>query len=420
MKFFFPDSMDLVDPSFDFESETRDEERVRHRDDLYPHEVFPNPPYDGMLVSKAIVDGVDGGSGKYSVAQRHRFLRTGVREFFRLDRREETKRLETIGDCGAFTYVKEETPPYSVDEVIEFYEAGGFDYGVTIDHIILSYKPDHDQCLPGIDPVPDEWYRRQELTLELADRFYKAHKKGGCRFTPIGVVQGWSPKSCNKSLRVLQKIGYRKVAVGGLVALDSAEILQILGSLQTVRKPTTELHLFGVTRCEHLRRFLDYGVTSFDSTAPLRQAFKDDKNNYHTLDRSYTAVRVPQVGANARLKRRIASGDVDQREALKMESSCMDLLGRYDRGTVKLPAVLGALRDYEQIHAPNRDSTESNREVLEARPWRNCPCDVCRVIGFHVVIFRGAERNRRRGFHNLHVFSRRLQQQTARVSASCG
>ena len=56
MKFFFPDSQDLVDPSFDFRTETRSDTRVRQRDDQYPHEVFATPPYDGMLVSKAIVD----------------------------------------------------------------------------------------------------------------------------------------------------------------------------------------------------------------------------------------------------------------------------------------------------------------------------------------------------------------------------
>jgi hypothetical protein len=33
MKFFFPDAQDLVDPSFDFERETRSELRIRHRDD---------------------------------------------------------------------------------------------------------------------------------------------------------------------------------------------------------------------------------------------------------------------------------------------------------------------------------------------------------------------------------------------------
>ena len=82
MKFFFPDSQDLVDPSFNFVTELRSSRRLRHRDDVYAHEVFSEVPYDGLLVSKGIVDGFGPGSGRYTLAQRHRLLRVGVREFF--------------------------------------------------------------------------------------------------------------------------------------------------------------------------------------------------------------------------------------------------------------------------------------------------------------------------------------------------
>ena len=58
VKFFFPDSHDFVDPTFDFEKETRNEHRVIQRDDKYAHELFSKPVYDGILVSKAVVDNV--------------------------------------------------------------------------------------------------------------------------------------------------------------------------------------------------------------------------------------------------------------------------------------------------------------------------------------------------------------------------
>ena len=58
MRFFFPDSQDQIDPSFDFETEERSPFRVRQRDDRYAHEVLSPAPYAGMLVSKAMVDGV--------------------------------------------------------------------------------------------------------------------------------------------------------------------------------------------------------------------------------------------------------------------------------------------------------------------------------------------------------------------------
>src|SRR4051794_29637787 len=85
MKFYFPDSQDQVDPSFDFVTEQRSATRVRQRDDLYAHEALRAVPYGGMLVSKAIVDGIGSGAGRYTFAQRHRLYREGVRRFYRLD-----------------------------------------------------------------------------------------------------------------------------------------------------------------------------------------------------------------------------------------------------------------------------------------------------------------------------------------------
>src|SRR3954454_20499956 len=126
MRFFFPDSQDQIDPSFDFVTEERSPFRIRQRDDRYAHEILEPIPYSGMLVSKAMVDGVDGGAGRYSAQQRQRLYREGIHEFFRLDT-PERRHIETMGDCGAFTYVREEEPLYSVDEVIDFYEGCGFD-----------------------------------------------------------------------------------------------------------------------------------------------------------------------------------------------------------------------------------------------------------------------------------------------------
>ena len=57
MRFFFPDSQDQIDPTFDFTTEERSPLRVRQRDDLYIHEVLRARVIDGLLVSKAIVDG---------------------------------------------------------------------------------------------------------------------------------------------------------------------------------------------------------------------------------------------------------------------------------------------------------------------------------------------------------------------------
>jgi hypothetical protein len=33
---------------------------------------------------------------------------------------------------------------------------------------------------------------------------------------------------------------------------------------------------------------------------------------------------------------------------------------------------------------------------------------VCQAIGHHVILFRGSERNRRRGFHNTRILYQRV------------
>src|SRR4051812_5368062 len=413
MKFSFADSLDVVDPSFDFTTERRSPDRVRQRHGLYPHEIFSEPPYDGVLVSKAIVEGTGrAASGKYSLAQRHRLLRVGVREFFRLDDRPRPEPLLTMGDCGAFTYVREEQPLFTVDEVIDFYECCGFDYGVAVDHVILSYRSGAAPLLPGMeaaDPQEQTDRRRQQITLEMAEQFLDACGRRGSPFVPVGVAQGWSPDSYRYAVERLQQIGYDHLTVGGLVPLKTPEIIEVLATVHPVLRPGVKLHLFGVTRVNHVATFARYGVTSFDSTSPLRQAFKDDKDNYYTPTGTYTAIRVPQVDGNTDLKDRIRDGKVVQAAAVRLERACLDALARYDRGAADVGEVVDLLRDYERVHDEGADRSAVYRQILLDKPWKQCPCEICRALGIHVMLFRGAERNRRRGFHNLFVFERRLR-----------
>lgn len=407
MLYFFPDSQDLVDPSFDFRSERRSEDRVRHRDDRYAHEVFSAPICDGLLVSKGIVDGIQGSAGRYTIAQRHRLLRVGVREFFRLDGPERPY-LPVIGDCGAFTYVGEPEPPYSVDELLRFYVDCGFDLGISLDHVILAYKPQWDRDLDG---VPDDVRRRQDLTLELAADFLKKHRQAGLGFVPLGVAQGWSPRSYARAVNDLQKMGYDYIAIGGMVPLKTRDILASLTAVNDVRLPSTRLHLLGITRTEAIAEFERLGAASFDSTSPLRQAFKDDRDNYYGLRRKYTAVPVPQVEGNSALRKKIQAGQVSQDVARRLERRCLELLEQYDRECVRCELVLEALAEYEAVHSPGADFTALCRDTLVDRPWADCDCEICRRLGIHVVLFRGAERNRRRGLHNVWVFYRRMKGQ---------
>ncbi len=408
MFFFFPDSQDQIDPSFDFYSETKSPYRIRQRDELYIHEVFSEAPIDGLLVSKAAVDGTGAKEGKYTLSQKHRLYRNGVKKFFRLEQKNK-KPIASMGDCGAFAYVKERVPPISVDDVIDFYDECGFDFGVSVDHIILGYNDEFDSSLFPKDLIPPEWVERQKLTLDLASIFIERCQTRKCSFTPVGVAQGWSPKSYALAVVELQKKGFNTIALGGMVPLKTDQILRCLEAVKKVLNPGIHLHLFGVTRLDRMEEFAKFGVTSFDSTSPLIQAFKDEKTNYFTPNRTYRAIRVPQVEANLALKRRIQKGVVNQHEARNLETLCLRLLDQYDKDRASIDETLDAVCELEAMQGAKKSSRKEYRELLRDRPWQKCPCEICQNIGINVVMLRGAERNRRRGFHNIFVFNRQMK-----------
>jgi len=403
VRFFFPDSQDQVDPSFDFKTEQRSIYRVRQRDDRYAHEVLDPPPYDGLLVSKPIVDGLPGAAGKYTAAQRNRLYREGAHRFFRLTNGSST--LPVMGDCGAFTYVREREPIYTVDEVIDFYDGCRFDIGIAPDHVVFGYNAAFDEAP---EDIPEDWLFRQQLTISLAADFLEAHAKRKCTFEPVAVAHGWSPQSYADSVDAIHAVGYHRIAMGGMVPLKTPDILDSLKAVRGILKPRTNLHLLGVTRTAHVQEFARLGVTSFDSTSPFRQAFKDDKDNYYALDRTYVAIRVPQVDGNTKVRSRVTAGEVDQREARRLERTCLDRLRKFDNEQCEVSAVIDAVCSYNELLGDSKDRSGTYTETLEARPWRACSCTVCRQIGVEVIIFRGADRNRRRGFHNLAVFAQRL------------
>ena len=68
-----------------------------------------------------------------------------------------------------------------------------------------------------------------------------------------------------------------------------------------------------------------------------------------------------------------------------------------------------AIASYNALLGETKDRSASYTETLEARPWKSCTCTVCKEIGIEVIIFRGSNRNKRRGIHNLDVFYKHLQ-----------
>jgi hypothetical protein len=400
MKFFFPDSLDTVDPRYDFDAEQHSPYRVRHRTDVFAHEYLETIPYDGILLSKALVDGYKG-QRRYRDAQRLRLHREGSRRFFRL----ESTDLQTMGDCGAYAYISEPAPPFELDEVLDFYAHGRFDYTFSVDHVIPGYRSPNRS--PG-RRIPESWRERYDLNLNLADRYLALHRQYRLRATPIGTVQGWDPDSYVDATRALEKMGYTYLALGGLASLQTEDIMPCVEAVQAAVRPSTHLHLLGVSRPRTMAQLHQWRIASFDSTMPLRQAFMDDKHNYHTAGDAYLALRLPPSSGNARIARLIRAGEVSTYDILSAERRALQVVEQFDGGKSTVDDVVNAVFDYEQLYN-GRDHRDEYRRLLCSRPWETCGCRACRELGIQIVVFRGRERNKRRGYHNLQVFARQLR-----------
>ncbi|RYH22212.1 MAG: queuine/other tRNA-ribosyltransferase, partial [Alcaligenaceae bacterium] len=360
MKFYFPDSQDLVSPTYDFLRDEYAAHRVRLRDDRYAHEVLDRAPYDGILVSKSIVDGSVKGAGKYTTAQRARLHRMGVQEFFRLP-----TGVEALGDNGAFNYIDEAVPPVTPAETLNFYEECNFDAGVSTDHVVFGFT----EQSPSSAEVNPDWEARRLLTLGLAEEFISLTTDRNSPVEPVGAAQGWSPATYAESVSALQNFGYRRIALGGMVPLKTSQILSSLTDIASVLETGTQLHLLGVTRVESMDDFSALGVTSFDSTSAFRQAFMDDRNNFHTAERAYVAIRVPQVDGNPTLKRAILAGTVSQRDAIVSERETLRALRAFDGSSKSRKICLDRLSEYESICQSKKSYLSAYEETLTAAPW---------------------------------------------------
>ncbi|MBP8232461.1 tRNA-guanine transglycosylase DpdA [Rhizorhabdus sp.] len=420
MKFIFADSLDYVDPAFDFIADRSPAERQPYWDDAYPHEILGYAPYDGVLVSRGIV-GDHRVKGKYTASQARRFGLVGARKFMRLDK-PEFAHLDIFGDCGAFTYVQEDRPPYAPAEMAEFYDECGFTHGCSVDHIIFDFDP----LLGNMEGGSQDARARFDITLENADGFRREAISMGAEFTPLGVVQGWSPGSMAEAARRLVAMGYDYLALGGMVPLKSPEIKICLEAIRNAIPASTRLHILGFAKADDIDSFHGFDIASFDTTSPLIRAFKDAKQNYYLPGdgpglRYYTSIRVPQAIENPKLQRAVKKGMFRAEDLVRLEALALGTLRAFDRGEADLEETLRHVLVYSAPlveERPYEDCAgslalakleERYRVTLTDRPWKACGCDICKDAAIDVIIFRGSNRNKRRGIHNLAVYHEHIE-----------
>jgi len=385
-----------------------------YRNGIFAHEIFNPPPYDGILVSLGMFQlkiklKFEGGAPKirgYS----------NIKTYLRLP-----KNLPVLGDCGAFTYANQKKPAITVKEAVELYGSLGFDCGISVDHICtetVTVKEEEAELFDYEEAKPvkggkvkltlseKELEERRQLSLKNACQFLKAAKNAP--FTPVGAAQGYSIESYIDSVKKLVEMGYRFIAVGGLVPRPTRFIGRLLEELyRTVDLSGVKVHLLGVLREELLPKMALCGIYSFDSASCYRKAWLKAKENYLGVDGNwYASIRVPD-SRNPRLKNRFSGNDAER--AQKLEERILKALRGYDRGEVKeVEALVEEVIEYDKLFY--REEFEEEKyarlylKLLKSKIWQRCSCPVCKDLGIDVVIFRGANRNKRRGFHNTGVF----------------
>lgn len=380
LRYFIPEWDDQVDLNYDFENDSHSGGSGDWSNQVYAHQMLSWPAYDGILVSRIVAEKSKKKKVLINEIGVHRYLRV-PREF------------PVMGDCGAFGYIGEKEPPYTTEDVLDYYTRLDFDYGVSVDHLIVA-ATEADKLF------------RYELTINNAADFIKEHKRRELPWVPIGAVQGWDPQSYVDAAKKYVKMGYKYLALGGLVRTPNDGIIQVIRDVRKEIPSDIQLHLFGVARLPAIPKFSELGLNSVDSASMLRKAWLGSDRNYLTEAGWYSAIRVPQAEGCFRAKRLVEEEKITLKELSKLEQACLNGLRKHSEGVASpSTSLLDLLVEYDTLVAGSRKGTrERIQRTLEDRPWTKCPCSICKQSGVEVVVFRGNNRNRRRGFHNTFVF----------------
>ena len=411
IKYVMPDWDDYLDTGFDFQTDTFSEPVGGVPQRSYLHEIMGDQtPYDGILVSLNQIDKKKGALKKYGLAGSDKT----IRELMRVP-----QRIQIIGDCGAFSYKDRLEPSIDPITAAKLYNDYEFDMGASVDHMIVDevvvINSDGKEEKRALSDAEKE--ARVTLTLENAKAFIEEVRKKNYKFTPLGSIQARTPKEYAEVFDKFINMGYRQVALGSLIPKDDATIREIITEVgakyralpDKIRKDVG-IHLFGILRPALFSIYAENGVASFDSASYFRKAWlKSDKNYLGNNGNWYAAIRVPQ-SALSRNKNALIKKNYDLKEVAELEDRVLKSLDSF-KADSDIDTILDDVIEYDSYFERISDGGEKLREaykrVLTDRPWEKCQCEICKSIGIHVLIFRGYNRNKRRGFHNTYIFYHR-------------
>jgi hypothetical protein len=195
-------------------------------------------------------------------------------------------------------------------------------------------------------------------------------------------------------------------------------------------------------------------LRAFDAGESITEALREWRSNAdrtldaldeylreHRHDDAYTATRLRDLESHLREDFALArelnasfSGDFRRQLAKHLRDDDAEDPLDYETYTRMLDVAREKLANYPRSLDPDADSPPSDEveficdivsayaewvddddligayeETLRERPWDRCSCPICTEFGIEVAIFRGNDRNRRRGFHNTRRFYDQFQ-----------
>lgn len=245
-----------------------------------------------------------------------------------------------IGDSGAHSYRALDEPPFTCQDILEFYANGEFNYGMILDMVASPWVRSG-----GLNNI--ELENRLQITITNAEKCLELQFKYQYPFQLLGVVQGWDVESYRRCAKALLELGFEYLAIAGQrnINLLQESILAVQQEIKKINRPI-KIHILGTGSPKILDFYVTHGINSFDSATWFRQAWMSGKNNYFTInEKKHQSFRATRIGL---------------------------------------------------------DEFEINQLNWETEI--NCPCTFCQYVGQQILLFRGHERNTRRGFHNIYQY----------------
>jgi len=145
--------------------------------------------------------------------------------------------------------------------------------------ILGDFKPaiiSHlDFAIPRTGISEPTMKERIEITIDNAEKFFDLCLSNTNRLegvVPLAVIQGYDTESVLYCARRLRAIGFKKFGLGSVARLSRIKRSEILNRVAKVMEIVGDLHIFGVSSIEIMKKLRELKVSSVDSATPIKES----------------------------------------------------------------------------------------------------------------------------------------------------